>query len=244
MLVRIARQLRAATEPALNLLFPPHCSVCRTETPAGEHLCPGCRKGAPVIAAPFCQICSEPFEGRIDNTFSCPNCRERNFHFGCAVASYRFQGVVRDLILRFKYQGKLHLRHVLAGWLADNLADARLQHPFDRIVPVPLHPTRERERGFNQARILAELLARQTGAPVCHDLKRIRYTTTQTRFDRETRIENLRNAFRLRPSGDVRNLHLLLIDDVFTTGSTVDECARVLMEAGAASVRVVAVARG
>lgn len=151
---------------------------------------------------------------------------------------------MRELVHRFKYNGKLHLRHVLTDWLVETLDDPRLQSPgCDRIVPVPLHPTRKRERGFNQAQILAELLARRSGILLADCMKRTRYTTTQTLFDRQQRIENLRGAFEMRQHWDVRNLHLLLIDDVFTTGSTVNECARVLRDAGAASVRVATVAR-
>ena len=239
------RPLARVAQAGLNLVFPPHCTICLEETAAGEHLCPACRKKATAIRPPFCHCCSMPAEGQIGGDFTCAECRERRFHFECAVAAYRSDGVVREVIHRFKYNHRYYLRRVLGEWLADNLADARLQaQPADRIVPVPLHPTRERERGFNQARELANLLARRAGVPVCDALLRIRYTTTQTRLTHETRIQNLRNAFRMRKSVDVRNLHLLLIDDVLTTGSTVDECARVLKEAGVASVRVVAVARG
>ena len=92
--------------------------------------------------------------------------------------------------------------------------------------------------------MLARLLARRAGTPVLAALRRIRYTTTQTRLDREERMQNLRNAFRVRQTSRVSGSHLILVDDVFTTGSTVDECARVLKQAGAASVRVVTVARG
>jgi ComF family protein len=109
---------------------------------------------------------------------------------------------------------------------------------------VPLHSARLREREFNQADVLARLLARRAGAPVLAALRRIRYTTTQTRLDREERMQNLRNAFRVRQTSRVSGSHLILVDDVFTTGSTVEECARVLKRAGAASVRVVTVARG
>lgn len=238
------RHFRAAANGVLNLFYPPHCSNCLADTAPGVHLCAACRKSAPAIVAPFCQICSEPYDGAIETAFTCAKCVERRYHFDHAIAAYRSRAVVRETIHRFKYNHKYHLRHVLGEWLADNLADARLQAPFDGIVPVPLHPTRERERGFNQARVLAELLARRAGAPLMDHLQRIRYTTTQTRLDRDTRIRNLRNAFRLRKNAVVRGLHLLLIDDVFTTGSTVDECARVLKDAGAASLRVVTVARG
>jgi len=114
----------------------------------------------------------------------------------------------------------------------------------DGFVPVPLHPARLRERDFNQAAVLSELIARRAGKPVLHAIRRLRYTTTQTRLERHQRMENLRNAFCVRHTALVQSRHLILVDDVFTTGSTVDECARVLRAAGAASVRVVTVARG
>ena len=95
----------------------------------------------------------------------------------------------------------------------------------------------QRERDFNQAEVLAKLISKSSGRPVLHALKRTRYTTTQTTLDREERMENLRNAFRVRHIAAVQNRHLLIVDDVFTTGSTVDECARVLRLAGAASAQ-------
>jgi competence protein ComFC len=106
-----------------------------------------------------------------------------------------------------------------------------------------LHPARERERGFNQATLLAELLARQVAVPLRAVLERIRYTTTQTAYDRTERMENLRDAFRLRKNMNVRQLRVLLIDDVLTTGSTLSECARILKEGGAISVHAATAAR-
>jgi len=110
-------------------------------------------------------------------------------------------------------------------------------------VPVPLHPTRERERGFNQASLLSGLLSAQTSIRSQRVLERVRYTTTQTALDRSERMENLHNAFRLRKNADVRGLRVLLIDDVLTTGSTLSECARVLKRAGAISVHAATAAR-
>jgi ComF family protein len=111
------------------------------------------------------------------------------------------------------------------------------------VVPVPLHPARQRERGFNQAALLANLLVPSAAAPVREILERTRYTTTQTAHDRAERMENLHGAFRLRKNQDVRDLRVLLIDDVLTTGSTLSECARVLKAAGAASVHAATAAR-
>jgi len=243
--MKIADSLRLVADAFLNALYPPHCAQCRTETASGVHLCAACADQAPRIAAPYCRQCSQPFDGAITGEFICHQCRERTLHFDCAVAKYRSRGVVREFTHRFKYEKHYYLRHPLANWLMEALEDERIAaQPFDAFVPVPLHTARFREREFNQAEVLARLLAKRTGKPVLRALKRIRYTTTQTRLDREERMENLRNAFRVRHPSAVHSRHLILVDDVFTTGSTVDECARVLRQAGAASVRVVTVARG
>jgi competence protein ComFC len=111
-------------------------------------------------------------------------------------------------------------------------------------VPVPLHPLRKREREFNQAEVLCRELARKNELVFCETLERLRYTVTQTHFDRRRRMQNLRGAFGLRRNASVQGKDLLLVDDVLTTGSTLDECARVLLAAGAQSVRALTVARG
>ena len=243
--MKIGTTLRRAGEALVSLLYPPHCANCGADTEGGVHLCAACAGQAKKIVAPFCQRCSEPFDGAITSEFTCANCADRTLHFDCAVSRYLSRGVVREFVHRFKYDRHFYLRHPLAAWAADALDDARLRAtPIDAFVPVPLHPTRQREREFNQAEEIARLLGRRAGIPLLPALRRIRYTTTQTRLDRHERMENLRNAFRVRHSAAVQNRHLVLVDDVFTTGSTVDECARVLRAAGAASVRVVTIARG
>lgn len=153
--------------------------------------------------------------------------------------------MVRELVHRFKYGKEYHLRHPLAELAAAAFEDERLRGvPIDALVPVPLHPARQREREFNQAEAIAELLSRRTGIPVQRAIRRVRYTTTQTRLDRDERSENLREAFSVRQPAAVQGRHLIIVDDVFTTGSTIEECARILAEAGAASIRAVTIARG
>ncbi len=228
-----------------TLCFPPHCAACKAATDSGIHLCDDCAASVQRIEAPFCQRCSQQFEGAITQQFTCSNCADREVHFDCAVAAYRSQGVVRNFIHAFKYNKESHLRHQLSDWLAAALDDARIaSQPFDALVPVPLHHIRFREREFNQAAELATLIAKPREIPVLHALKRTRYTSTQTKLDRNERMENLRGAFRVRHTARVKERHLVLVDDVFTTGSTVEECSRVLLRAGAASVRVITVARG
>ena len=207
-------------------------------------ICAACLEKTPLVGEVRCEVCSTPFEGQIDGAFTCANCEEHRFHFIRAVATRLYRDTVREVVHEFKYNRKLQVANLLSEWLAEALDDPRLQSPAcDRLVPVPLHHVRRRERGFNQALVLARLLSRARGIPVDDCLKRIRYTTSQTGFDRAARMENLRGAFQMRQHHDVRNLNLLLIDDVLTTGSTVDECAKALLKAGAASVRVATVAR-
>ncbi len=232
---------------AADLLYPPACVGCETSLPHGEYLCGFCADAVPRIEPPFCEVCSRHFEGEIpaDVPFTCRDCRAHDFVFRAAVSARRHAELARDLIVRFKYERQYYLRQPLADWLAEAFrADPRLHDPSpDALVPVPLHPRRERERTFNQAAVLARLLARRVGVPVRRVLRRVRYTETQTALARAERLENLHGAFvAVRPRA-ISGAHLLLIDDVFTTGATVDECARVLRRAGAASVRVLTVTR-
>ncbi len=228
----------------VSLLYPPICTICSASVAAREYLCDECNGNLTQITPPFCAKCSEPFAGAIAGSFTCANCGYRTLHFDAAIAVYRSRGIVRRIIHDFKYGRQIHLRHLVARWLGAAFEDERLRsRSFDIIVPVPLHPTRERERGFNQAALLAELLGGRRSIPVKPVLERIRYTTTQTVFDRAERMENLRNAFRLRKNADVRGLRVLLIDDVLTTGSTLSECARILRLAGAPTVYAATAAR-
>ena len=234
------RSLEALT----SLFYPPLCAICGADVGPSEYLCDACDTKASRVVPPFCEKCSEPFPGAITDVFTCANCENRKLHFETAVAAYRSRGVVRRVIHDFKYNKQLHLRHVVARWLADALDDVRLRGwRFDMLVAVPLHPARQRERGFNQADLLAKSLSQRTSVQLKPVLERIRYTKTQTAFDRAERMENLRDAFRLRKNADVQGCRVLLIDDVLTTGSTLSECARVLKAAGAVSVHAATAAR-
>ncbi|MGE5209267.1 MAG: double zinc ribbon domain-containing protein [Alphaproteobacteria bacterium] len=231
-------------QAAVSLLYPATCTICGKNLSSGRYLCDACETRVLRIVPPFCEKCSEPFDGSITGAFACANCAHRTIHFDAAVSAYRGRGIVREIIHEFKYARQTHLRHLIALWLRAAMDDERLREvSFDLIVPVPLHPARQRERGFNQASLLAESLSVEISLPSRQVLERIRYTTTQTALDRSERMENLHNAFRLRKKADVRGLRVLLIDDVLTTGSTLSECARVLKRAGAISVHAATAAR-
>ncbi len=240
------RWRRVWFEAAAGLLYPPHCAGCGISLGrAGLPLCRECRRARVRLTGPRCAVCSQPYGGAVTSTFRCMNCGDLEFCFDFATSAYRSRGVVRDLIHQFKYNRQLHLRHLLGRMLAEGFHDARLADVRpDAIVPVPLHPTRKREREFNQAEVLALLAGRRLGLPVEDCLRRTRYTLTQTHFHREERFENLQGAFALRRGARVDGKALALVDDVLTTGSTADACARVLREAGASAVVVITVARG
>lgn len=229
----------------VSLLYPASCASCGASIGDAAQLCDRCAQELPWLRAPFCARCSQPFAGALSDSFVCANCDDRVLHFESAISAYRSRGVVRRVLHDFKYNGHRHLRHLLGRWLVETLDDPRLAgRRFDCIVPVPLHPRRKRERGFNQAELLAAALARASSVPVRCALKRIRYTTTQTQFDRDERQENLAGAFRLRRGEAVRDLRIMLVDDVLTTGSTLSECAWVLKRNGALSVHAATAARG
>ena len=175
---------------------------------------------------------------------TCPNCGKLSYALGAAVAVVRSRGVVRTLIHRLKYGGAVWAAKPLARLARRGFNDPRLAEPCDALVPVPLHFLRERERGYNQARLLSVELAKFRNWPVIEALERTRPTETQTHFNRRQRMRNLQKAFTLRQHTTVKNKHLVLVDDVLTTGSTLEECAKVLLNSGAASVRALTAARG
>lgn len=194
---------------------------------------------------PCCAACGVPFAGELAVARLCQHCEELAPGWAAGRTLVRYVGPARPLVQHLKYRGGRHLLEDVAAiardapGIVDFLAGAVL-------VPVPLHARRERERGYNQSALIAAALARVgRGAGVAHLLRRVRDTASQTRLDRLHRAANVNNAFAMSPSAvlDAR-LDYILIDDVFTTGSTLQACTTVLRAAGAASVRVPTLAHG
>ena len=232
----------------LDWLYPPVCEICGLGLSDGKALCEPCAEDLPRIAPPFCDVCGEHFQGLIDGPFDCPNCKAISFHFEFARAAMDRCNATLELIHRLKYGREIHLGAELGRLACRAFADRRLAVALEEkwpLVPVPLHRSRQMERQFNQAEEIARSIAIETGLPVTRLLKRARRTETQTRLSRKQRMENLRGAFTLRESfPETPPPGYLLVDDVFTTGSTVDECAKVLRKAGAGRIAVLTVMRG
>lgn len=229
----------------LDFLFPPLCHVCGAFIPgAGRlHLCDSCRENMPLPGQPLCPICGIPFPG-VGQDHPCGSCLKTPPHFRAARAALLHEGPGRDLIHAFKYNGRTELRRPLGLLLVERLSEFVAVWRPELIIPVPLHLRRLRGRGFNQALLLAELLAREWGIPLRRRLlKRVRWTDPQVSLAADQRRENVRNAFKVSDAALVADRRVLLVDDVFTTGSTVDECSRVLARAGSREVLVVTVSR-
>jgi ComF family protein len=232
--------------PLLDLLYPRVCAGCDApvDLPTGQ-LCWNCLAGFERVREPFCARCGDPVEGLIEHRYVCSVCANHPPAFDLARSALRYRGPLRGALHALKYGSAACLARDFAAFLAGcvraHYAEARL----DGVLFVPLHPRRERERTYNQARLLAAALARDLRLPLLdHTLVRRRNTSTQTRLNARERRENMRDAFAVPEPEWIDGRRVLLVDDVMTTGATVNECARVLKRAGAVSVHVVTVGRG
>lgn len=222
--------LRKAIDDFLGFVFPPACRICRARLENGNFICEACEKLSSRLESPFCSGCREILpEG---DFLQCPVCAkpQRMPVFALGV----FDLYNRELIHRLKYYGDEPAGKYLGGELGKLVAGFGSSSGWDAIVPVPLHWTRKWSRGFNQSWILARGVSNTTGLPVLPALRRVKRTKDQTRLSREERLANVRGAFRV--VSDVGGKKLLLLDDVTTTGATLEECRRALAEAGAFQV--------
>ncbi len=240
--------LKKTVSRILDLIYPPSCHLCECSLIAGSHLCDTCRHELSPIEPPFCTRCGESYDGQINTPFTCPNCHQLDFHFDFAIAALHSDGGGKELIHDFKYMRQIHLAAELAKLMNTPLKDSRFRPYLTNglLVPVPLHWMRQRKRRFNQAEEICKKLSAQTNIPHLSALKRIRNTQTQTRHNRAKRLENLKSAFSMtmRMKARIQGKHIILIDDVFTTGSTANECAKILMQNGAQKTAVLTVLRG
>jgi ComF family protein len=235
--------VKAWAVAALDLIYPAWCPVCgaRLGTGRRDPLCGPCWRAIVRLEPPWCARCGRPAPGPAGASPVCGPCRETPPAWDWARAAGLYAGPLREALHAFKFGG----RRALAGPLAELVLEQcgpDLPATVDALVPVPLARRRESERGFNQAGLIAERLARRLGRPVRPRwLRRVRPTTPQTDLGAEARRANVRDAFVASPR--VAGRALVLIDDVYTTGATAGECARTLKAAGARAVGVLTVAR-
>ena len=239
--------LRSAWDAALNFFYPPVCQICREERAGIKEGYVGgeCWSQVRFVTAPFCQRCGLPYEGSIHQPFVCGNCTEIKFHFRFARSAVVANPLILQVIHHYKYNRALYFEPFLADLLVRQAVPSLQKEKWDLIVPVPLHPAKEREREFNQAERLARHLSRATQIPVNTALvRRVKSTATQTQLNRAERTGNMRAAFAARGPKKLNGERIILLDDVLTTGATTSACARVLRRAGAGDLCVWTVARG
>jgi ComF family protein len=236
--------LRAALRFALDVALPPLCPSCREPLGHGVGLCASCWSKLSLIEPPYCARLGIPFvydpgPGLLSmEAIAHPPAYDR------ARAAVRYDDVARSLVLSFKYGDRLDLAPMMGRWMAR--AGRELLPGADALMPVPLHWRRLWARRFNQAAALAGAISDISGVPVLHDvLKRVRATPQQVGLSKAERADNVQGAFRVPAEGKaaVAGRRVILIDDVLTSGATVDTCARALLRAGAAHVDVLVFAR-
>lgn len=232
---------------ATRWLLPTTCSICSTSLTddTTPHFCDACWSTVSHMPPSRCTRCDRPFPSPIATrhspTHTCQSCSTHRPSYTRAWTLYPYVPPLQEALCLFKYRGKITLAPTLARLMIDQLPPL---DPVDLIMPVPLHSERLREREFNQSLLLADLIGRHLHCPVSYtNLLRIVPSQPQTMLSRKDRLRNLRKAFSLRHPDRIAKKRILLIDDVYTTGTTVNECAKTLRKTGSGDVYVLTLAR-
>lgn len=241
------------------LMFPRQCLSCRSlmgpvseaADAAEKFFCPSCAsKGLPRFEPPYCPLCGHLFDA--GDSHVCETCLKKPPAIHRVRAALAYQGLVPGIVPPFKYQARISLARFFEPLMYDAFEQYFAGTDVHLVVPVPLHPRKLRQRGFNQSFLLARGFAQRHrdthGTPPVWQmdiisLKRVRHTRPQTGLDIAVRRKNLKNAFQVTDPARVKDAHILLVDDVYTTGATCNEAAKVLLKAGAGRVDVLVLAR-
>jgi len=234
----------------VNFIFSANCRICNKPLSSlkEKYICKECFSKIDFIIPPYCDKCGkvllESFS-EIEKPL-CTECQTIKRYFYKARVVGVYEGTLRESIHIFKFEKKISMHKPLGDLLVNYLKthQKELIEETDFIIPVPLHRKRLRARGFNQAQILCMYIGKYFNLPLNLDLKRIKFTTPQVNLRREERLQNIKGAFEVKKPSGVVDKNLLLVDDVFTTGATVNECSKVLIKAGAKKVFVLTLARG
>ncbi len=225
-----------------KLLFPPRCPICDEVVLLKEQgICRQCQGKMQYVLPPRCCKCGKHLESEEEEY--CSDCAERTHYFDAGRALYEYGSVARALY-RFKYSGRREYAEVFGEEMAFYLKDFLREIQADGLLPVPMYPGKARVRGYNQSVLLAKALGRETNLPVYEDLvRRVRNTKPLKMLNPEERLNNLKKAFILGENG-VKLKVVVIIDDIYTTGSTIDEIAKVLRHAGVKKIYFITLAIG
>lgn len=241
----IAEIAKEYIDAFLDLIYPSKtiCYICSgtLEKDAKYSLCYNCYMELPFIPSHHCTKCSTALR-MIEDGPICEQCTNSHYYFDRVISVVKYEGDIKKLIYRLKYSNRTYLATVMGAMMAHKLKQEGIE--IDLIIPVPLYRGKERERGFNQATLLGKYIAKEVNVSLNTDaLIRVKNTKVMHNLSKKERLENVEAAFKVVDKGVVINRHALLIDDIFTTGSTVNACSQELINSGAKSVTVLTFAK-
>lgn len=222
-------------ETFLDILYPRRCPVCHEIVKKrGELICPSCRREVQPLREPLCKKCGKPI--RDPAAEYCRDCREREHLYTRGLAVLPYTGKIKQSIYQMKFHNKREYIDFYGPYMAEILGERILSWEAQALVPVPLHPSKMRKRGFNQAELLAKKVGERLEIPIRTDIvQRTRATRPQKELTWRERQNNMKGAFKISRY-DVKLKKIILVDDIYTTGSTIDEIAGKLLEQGAEEI--------
>ncbi|MCX5850308.1 MAG: ComF family protein [Deltaproteobacteria bacterium] len=238
--------LAKALNDLSDVIFPPQCLGCGEifHPQSKQIFCPSCEENIRFITGNICPVCGITFSDSPAGSHLCGNCLEKRPYFSYARAVFSYENIILKAIHQFKYGNNISIGAIFASFMSDfSFPDIDFTE-YSFIIPVPLHIKRLRERGFNQSLILARAIEKKRQIPVNFSLlKRHKFTETQTGMNKTERKQNIKGAFEVGDNKKVAGNNIILVDDVYTTGATVNECAKTLIKAKAKKVTVLTLAR-
>ena len=230
----------------INLFYPALCQACGGKMPKWDrHLCENCLKKIEMRQPPFCIKCGKRLSVESSTITICKDCKISAPYFDRAGSACYYDGILKELVYNFKYKKITSLGEEFAKIIINFMKINNLGNLAEIIAPIPMHPKRLFKREVNHADILAKNIAKKLNIHYSGKLlKKIKETAVQTGLGRQKRIKNILGSFSIQNSSIAENKNILLVDDLFTTGSTVNECAKLLRKAGARYIEVIALARG
>jgi len=232
----------------IGLFYPALCQVCGKKSGQPDQvLCEDCLKKIKKRLPPFCIKCGRQLPGEPGLMGKCPDCKKIDPYYDRALSAFCYEGILKNLVHDFKYKKLTSLVREFVELTLDFMNTHGMDKNIDLILCIPMHPARLLKREINTSHILARALAKKLDIQYSSKiLKKGKNTPPQSRLKRNERMNNIKGSFSLRKKGKaiVRDKNILLVDDLFTTGSTVNECSRVLKEASSGHVEVITLARG
>lgn len=237
-----SREVRRILSEGIGFLFPPRCPICDDLMEPGQEICIWCRREVQTVTEPVCKRCGKQLGD--DRREYCSDCARKNHTYRQGKAVFVYRGSIRQSMYRFKYSNRREYAAFYAKEAAKRYRTWVEKKKIEVIVPIPMYPGKKRRRGYNQAEVFARALGRELGIPVERGLvKRVKDTVPQKELNDKERRHNLKNAFQLA-SDIVKYRQILLVDDIYTTGSTMDAVAEVLLSGGAERIYYICISIG